>query len=261
MAAVGEVPGDARRWGLGDVWLGIAGSIAVVILVGSAIIAVGGYDDFDEAPMWLFSLANAPLHLTMLVVAVWAVTTKGRGVVNDLGLEFKVNDIGTGLLAGVLAQFILVPAVTYPIIWATNTDSDEISESARELADRATNAPGVIALVFTTVILAPVVEEIFFRGLAFEAYKKRRNLPWLEQVLPGRLRPNTASGRWNPWVAALLSSAIFSAVHFQPLLSPALFAAGLVFAWLAQRHQRLGAAIWAHAAFNATTVISLLAID
>ena len=261
MAAVGQIPGDARRWGLGDVWLGILGSIVVVVLVGSVIIAVGGYDDFDDAPMWLFSLANAPLHLTMLAVAVWAVTTKGRGVVPDLGLEFKAADIGTGILAGVLAQFILVPAVTYPIIWATDTDPDEISESARDLADRATTAPGVAALVFTTVILAPIVEELFFRGLAFEAYKKRRNLPWLERILPARIRPDTTSGRWNLWVAAILSSAIFSAVHFQPLLFPALFGAGLVFAWLAQRYQRLGAAIWAHAAFNATTVISLLALD
>ena len=74
-------------------------------------------------------------------------------------------------------------------------------------------------------------------------------------------RRDTTSARWNLWIAALLSSAIFSAVHFQPLLLPALFAVGLVFAWLAQRYQRLGAAIWAHAAFNATTVISLLVID
>lgn len=254
---IGPVPDDPRRWGLGDMWLGLAASIAAVAVIGSIALAAGGYDGLDDVPMWLFSLINAPLHLALALVAVWAVTEKGRGVIADLRFTFEGwQDAGTGVLVGVLAQIIVVPVVTVPVLWLIDRDLDDVGESARELADRANDPVGVVALVITTCILAPVVEEVFFRGLVFGAYKKRANLRWLARLVG---RPGLADGRrWNLAIAALFSSALFSAVHFNPLLFPALFAVGGVFAWLAQRYGRLGPAIWAHVAFNATTILALL---
>ena len=56
-----------------------------------------------------------------------------------------------------------------------------------------------------------------------------------------------------------VSSVIFGAVHLQPLQFPALVAVGVVFALLTLRSGRLGPAIFAHVAFNAVAVGSLLA--
>lgn len=257
----GPVENDDRRWGLGDMWLGLVTALVAVVVIGIAILAIGGYDDMDEAPGWLFFVANSPLHFGLAAIAIWAVTTKGRGVVRDLGWQFKRSDIGVGLVSGVLAQFILVPLLTLPVVWLTNTDTEKVREPAEDLADRAINAPGVVALVLTTAVLAPVVEELFFRGLVFGSYRKRRNLPWLATMLPERWRPDVDSGKWNLWVGAVLSSAIFSIIHPSPILWPALFGVGMVFAWLVQKYGRLGPAIWSHAAFNGTTVIVLLALD
>jgi membrane protease YdiL (CAAX protease family) len=96
-------------------------------------------------------------------------------------------------------------------------------------------------------VLAPIAEELFFRGLLYGAIRKRGDF----------LR----SDRKTIWFSIIVSSAIFSAIHFQLLLFPALFVVGIIFAWIYEKYQRLAPAIWAHIGFNATTLLSLLVLD
>lgn len=250
---------DTRRWGLGDAWIGIVASQLAAAFIGGIILAVGGYDAVDDVPMVVFALMNLPLHLTLAGVAIGVSRAKGRGPVRDFRISSHWKDAPSGLLIGVAMQFLLVPAVTLPFIWLFGKDLDDVGESARELADRADDTAGVIALIVVVGIVAPLVEELFFRGLLFEGYRKRRNLRWLELLLPPSRRPDTTSERWNLGVAVIFSSFIFSIVHFQLILVPALFAVGVVLAVMTHRTGRLGPAIWAHAAFNATTLVTLLA--
>lgn len=260
IATVGPRPGDPRSWGLGDVWAIFVLANLVVGIVVSLALASGGYDSTDDMPFWMFGVVNAPLPLALAGLSVWAVTVKGRGPVADLGLEFRGEDVGRGFLTGVVAQLLVVPALTYPFVWLFDVDTEEISETARELADRATNPAGVVTLIVTVCILAPLCEEIFFRGLLMQSYRKRRNLPWLAAMIPARRRPDVDGRRWNLVISIVLSSALFGIVHFQdPILWPALAGAGAIFAWLAHRSGRLGPAIWAHFGFNFTTVVALLA--
>lgn len=67
-------------------------------------------------------------------------------------------------------------------------------------------------------------------------------------------RPYIASGHRSPVCGVAL---FFGLTHFQPLLLPPLVAAGIVFGVCAWRTGRLGLAVVAHAAFNASTVIAL----
>ncbi len=83
---------------------------------------------------------------------------------------------------------------------------------------------------------APIVEELFFRGLVLRSLERRFGTVW----------------------AVVGSSAIFAATHFEPLQFIALFVFGLVAALLAVRTGRLGPSMFAHLAFNATTVVILL---
>jgi membrane protease YdiL (CAAX protease family) len=90
---------------------------------------------------------------------------------------------------------------------------------------------------------APVVEELFFRGLVLRSLQRRF--------------PDTA--------AVPLSAVVFGLAHLQALSAAGLLvvvtsltALGVVLALLAVRSGRLGPAMWAHATFNAFTVVVLL---
>ena len=111
----------------------------------------------------------------------------------------------------------------------------DVSEPARELVDKATGF-GVFLLFLVVVVGAPLVEELFFRGLTLKAFEKK---------MSSRL-------------ALVLSSLFFAIAHLQLIQFPALFLFGLVAGYLVKKYDRLGRAVWAHVGFNATTVIALL---
>lgn len=254
-------PTDEPRWGLGEALVGLILSQVAAGVVASVLLLGGDWDSMDDAPMWVTALATLALQATLAAVAVWATVNKGFGLVRDFAVRVAWSDVGTGVLLGVLAQLVLVPAVTFPLLWLTDTDVDEVSRSARELTDRATTPVGVVSLVIAVGVVAPIVEEVFFRGLLFGAFKKRDNLFWRRarnaHAVPDA-QQSARDRRQNVLVAGIASSVIFGLIHFQPLLIPALSAVGGLFAWLAHRYGRLGPAIWAHAGFNMTTLLSLL---
>lgn len=89
--------------------------------------------------------------------------------------------------------------------------------------------------VVAAVVMAPIVEELVFRGLLFQSLHRRVGL----------------------WPAALLSSAFFTAVHIevtQPLYSGGLFLLGVLFALALVRSGSLLVPIAAHAVFNGISV-------
>jgi membrane protease YdiL (CAAX protease family) len=124
------------------------------------------------------------------------------------------------------------------LLEALGWDGDrDLSAEARELTDKATDAVGVVLLVLVVVVLAPIIEELFFRGLLLRSLERR-------------------VGRWG---ALIISSLVFGAVHLQALQFLALTVIGLVLGWLTQHFGRLGPAIWAHVAFNGVATALLLA--
>ncbi|HEX4901587.1 MAG TPA: type II CAAX endopeptidase family protein [Acidimicrobiales bacterium] len=181
------------------------------------------------------ALLQAPLWLGLLGVPLLATRLRGGGPRRDLGLWTTVRDAPRGLAIGVACQLVLVPIVTLPVFLLTDADQADLEEPARELTDKAQGA-GVLLLVLVVVVMAPLAEEVFFRGM-------------LQRTL-ARSMPI--------WPAMILASVLFGVSHFQPLQLPALAAFGLVLSLLVHRSGRLGPAIWAHVGFNATTVVALL---
>ncbi len=231
---------DAPRWGLGDAAGGWFAAQVASVLVGSAVLAAAGYTATEsadgEVPLWVMGLQLLPLWLILVGTVWYAGQVKGRGVVADFRARIQAVDVPLGVVVGVLAQLIVVPLVSLPVLWLTNTDADDLSERAVGLGDRA-DTPGRVALLFLLVaVIAPIVEELFYRGLLLRSLEK------------------TFDTRW----AVIGSSLIFGAIHFQALEMVALSAAGLIFAILAVRFDRLGPAVVAHIAFNATTVVHLV---
>jgi membrane protease YdiL (CAAX protease family) len=84
-------------------------------------------------------------------------------------------------------------------------------------------------------VVAPVVEELFFRGLVLRSLERRVGTAW----------------------AVVGSAVAFGLAHFELLQLPALVGVGVVCGVLAVRTGRLGPGIFVHAAFNAVAVATL----
>jgi membrane protease YdiL (CAAX protease family) len=184
----------------------------------------------------MIALQYPPLWLGFVGVPVWAAATKGGGWVRDFRVRVKLLDVPLGLVSGVVAQLVLVPLVSWPVLQLTGTDSDDLGQLARDLGEKADSTVGIVLLFVVVAIGAPIAEELFFRGLVLGSLQKRFGAVW----------------------AVIGSSVFFGATHFQALQFAALTAAGAVFALLVVRTGRLGPAIIAHMAFNAVTVIHVV---
>lgn len=231
-------------------------AIALVLTSAAVVAALGATDheSSEDFPLWLTSLVNLPLQVTLVVVVVLTTSILGQGIVRDLALRMRWTDVPRGLAWGLGLQLFTGLAITYPVFRLFGRDLDEAGNAARELTDRADGPVAVIALVFTVAIMAPLSEELFYRGLLFGAFRKRANLANLPGV-------DTSGHRWNAWYAALANGVLFAIVHPDPWLWPALGFLGVVLARIVEKSGRLGLAIWTHVGFNTVTVVNLLLLD
>lgn len=183
----------------------------------------------------LVALLAGQVAFWVVLVATVLYEAPGRGtpIADRLGLRFRWVDVPAGLIVGVATQLVLIPALYLPFRGVI--DDDDLSGPARDLLDGVEGA-GLIAMALSVIIVAPVVEELFFRGLLLQAMERR----------------------WGATTAIAGSSVFFGATHFQPLQLPGLALAGAVFATAAVRTRRLGPAVTVHAAFNATTFVALV---
>lgn len=122
-------------------------------------------------------------------------------------------------------------------------------ESAQEVADVLSSLESTAAQITTivvAVVLAPVIEEVIFRGVLLKALWKRSRR-----------------------VAMAISALVFALFHLLGLdparfleaaaiVLPQLFIVGLILAWITFRSRRLGPAIFLHSGFNLLAAIALL---
>lgn len=161
-----------------------------------------------------------PAHERRLVVAL---KHSARGAIG-LGVT-----IGVGLVIGA-GTIILIGSAIDPVVDRRLDDVEEI-----------TGTGWMIALsVFAVVVLAPLGEELLFRGL----------------LLRGMVR------RLRFWPAAAITSLLFAAAHADSYLlwprAVSLFLTGLVLAWL-YRWRGYWASVTAHATVNVAAAIALIA--
>lgn len=231
-AGEGEV-----RWGLGDALGGTLLTILVPSLVVWAVVAAAGRQELGEVSLGETALLQIPLWAGLLGAPLWSSYRKGRRSLGvDFGLRMRWTDVPLGLAVGLAAQLVLVAlvAVLYQLL---GVDLDKVGSAAQELTSGATDVVGVVLLVSIVAVAAPVLEELFYRGLWLRSLERRLGRGW----------------------AVLASSVLFGAIHAQPYDLPALIGFGAVAALLTVSTGRLGPAIWAHVAFNLTAVVFLLA--
>lgn len=241
-----DAPAPPPAWGLGEVAIAAVATLVLQQVVAALILAAAGVEvpegdtAADVASLAVIALLQTSLWFGMLGSVV--VVLRRRRIsdpVRALGLRVRALDVPTGAAIGVACQLLLVPLVSWPWTTLLGREGDELREPACRLADKADNPLGIVLLFLITVVGAPIVEELFFRGFAQRAAVARLGRP----------------------IGVVVISVVFGLTHFQLLQLPALIAFGVVLGVLADRTGRLGPSIAAHMAFNATTVVTLVLLS
>ena len=160
-----------------------------------------------------------------------------HGLARGLGLSLRhwVYDS----LRGIVGYLVIVPACIglYALTERLAPRSaEEVHLFLRQLPGEA--LAWKIVIVFCAVVVAPVAEEVFFRGL-----------------IQSMLRRYTRA----PWLAILLTSAFFALQHPQWKDMPTLFALSVALGYNYERCGRLLPSILAHALFNGANIWLLFA--
>jgi membrane protease YdiL (CAAX protease family) len=228
------VDDDPPRWGLGHA---IVGYVVAYLLAGVFVGVYASLADLREGDRSLGLAIASLLGLwTGMAGAVWLAARRGTGsLVREFGLSFRWSDLPIGAAAGVLSQLVLVPLLYLPFQWNDPTLNERLQEPAEELTDLA-HGPAFLLLAVLITVGAPLVEELFFRGV-------------LQQSLIRRIG--------QPVLAVGITALAFGLAHYQPLQLLGLIAFGVVLGLLAWRTGRLGPGIVAHVFFNLVTVVAL----
>jgi membrane protease YdiL (CAAX protease family) len=216
-AAQPQVP-----WTMRDVWLGLV--LCLVWLLVSL-----GVSFAREFYAWEMDIGYFLLIWEfVLILPAWWLTIRKYGLRWDsLGLrDFDLTSlaIGCGLMV-----FTFGFNFFYNLFLLFNN-----MQSNLEISELFSEFSSPWLLFATGILIAPLVEEIFFRGFLFTGLREKYG--WI--------------------TAALVSAFLFSIVHLQPIAMPPIFLLGLVFAYLYQRTESIWPAVIMH---FVTNTISLTA--
>lgn len=165
------------------------------------------------------------LFYTILFAAIWVVAIR-RHRTDWTTLGFRSVDARSlGTLLGAVAVVVISANIV--------VRSFVHLPRAQDLFFFGRQPREVVLMVMLVLVVAPLGEEVLFRGF----------------LLQGLAR------RWGFWPAAVVTSAVFALAHIWPYLYVPIFIMGLSFAWLFWRTGSLWASVAAHATMNATSLL------
>lgn len=205
LSAVVEMVSDAAGYALGDTWVGAA-YMAMLVISAAAAFAVG---------------------LVLL-------SGRARECGQDWRqIGYRTASVGTDVLRGVAGFLGSLPFLTVAVLIAfvlSNTLFKHFPTPEQPFGDIISRG-GVLELVlvfFAASVVAPIVEETFFRGVLYTALR----------------------GRMGVWPSVFLSSAIFAVIHPLPGGFLQIFALACVFALLRERSGSLLPSMVCHSVYN-----------
>ncbi|WP_319590303.1 CPBP family intramembrane glutamic endopeptidase [uncultured Draconibacterium sp.] len=139
---------------------------------------------------------------------------------------------------------IFIPVVTF--LWGAHNILEDVNIWVEkmlpappwfwELFDRIFEGDyGFMGAFLKVAVVAPVVEELIFRGLIFNGFRKN----------------------YNGFVAVFMSALLFSLFHLNPWQMPATFLLGLLLGWLMLRTKNILVAIIGHSINNAMVLLTV----
>jgi len=195
-----------------------------------------------QTDFWLLVISAAFMEIPALILIAFFL--RQHNITWKDAFGFHTTEPATAVAYGVLAGALFVPAG-----WALESLSGYLMELVHlnakdqqiieELQDPTLNLPEKAVLGMIVVFIAPLAEEMLFRGLLYPALKQL--------------------GR--PRMALWASSALFALVHFNVETFMPLLIFALVLVRLYETFQNLLAPVVAHALFNAANFMTLIFQD
>ena len=212
-------------WSITDTWIGV---VLLVLISGGMVAALFlglKREYFQNIGVLLLELVYL---LPIVLIFAWR-----RISWKHLGFgTFRINvvGIGCGLLLGGYSIILLHNWLL--TIFGVDTQGDQIFQMFDQLETPAW-------LFVVGAIVAPIVEEIFFRGFLFQGFRQKYG--------------------WMP--ALFLSSAIFGAAHLDPVSLIPTFVLGCVLAVVYHRSNSVWPGILFHAAINSFSLCAVYVIS
>jgi uncharacterized protein len=220
-------------WGLAEVLVTLVIIFVLYNTLGVVLLLLNENGVFGGNPVFYSYLAYALFFCPLIAFSAWFIVRRHHRGWKELG--FQWGRTGRTLLvsgAGGLAAlafsygaFFLIALIFYLIAGRSPVSAE--SQHIRDLGG------GSVALVIlVTVVLAPIFEELFFRGLLYPALRRRVGYK----------------------VAIFIDGLIFGILHFQPLFMISLILVGIVLAYIYEKTDSLFAPILTHAFYNLVVI-------
>jgi membrane protease YdiL (CAAX protease family) len=207
-------------WGPATVGIGVLAAVALLTLVGGAVAVLQP----ESEEVGRIVAAQAVLGASLIAAPFLAARATGEAMgLAQLGLRAPQRSVLWGFAA--YGAYLL-----FAILYATLITEPQQEDVTRGLgADEGT--VGLVIAGLLIVGLAPIAEEVFFRGFMFGGFRRSMSL----------------------WPAAIASGVIFGVIHAPtgPTAVPPLIVLGVALGWLYERTGSIWPAIGVHAVNNA----------
>jgi membrane protease YdiL (CAAX protease family) len=213
--------GNSRQlsvpWTTRDVWLGI-------VAFGAWLVVAIGFAVFMLLLSWQINLGLFVTlwELPLVVPAWWFTVRKYKVGWRALGVRsFSADFLGIGVV-------LLILAMGFNLVYNVVLSQFDL-ESQMDLVALFEDLSSPWLLLVGGIVVAPVVEELFFRGFVFAGLRERYG--------------------WRK--AGLISAGLFAVLHFQPLMVVPILLLGMIFAYLYHRSGSIWPAVIVHVLTNA----------
>lgn len=232
---VEQPPSDAsapdpppHRWGL---W----SYVVIEVLFLAVSFAIGWLLIGPEGPTALAVILGLSVPTVLAAGAALLVTRiRGNGPRIDLGLHWTSRDVGIGLLFGFGGLVLSIPA---SLVFVAVVGEENATTAVGQAFDGIEVGWPVALLVFVLVaFVAPLCEEIVYRGLLWGAVTKHGA---------------------NRWVAFAITTVLFAVAHLELTRTPLLLVVALPIGLARVFTGRLPASIVAHQVNNLVPALGL----
>lgn len=214
------------------------GTTALQLFVRHILGTLGGWRD-QFLDNFIYCIGAS---ITIVVILAIARRTFARGL---RGFGLRPRTIGRDFAWACVDLFAVWPIVLAMIVLTIEIGTALYGKQFQipqhmelELITESTSLPLQILIFFLAVVIAPIVEEMLFRGL-------------IQTTLRSYFR--------RPWLVIALTSALFASVHANGTHQPALFALAMGLGYAYEKSGSLFRPIFMHALFNGITIAAALA--
>lgn len=251
-------PTTTLDWKRADLWGpprvrqwtgGVIVQAALLVVIASLVAGVPAIWMLYRTDANPLTVLNHPVVLISGLVGLWVVfagyplrvsRTRGtRSLARDMGWAFERRDLLFGLLAGLglRGADVLIGLGVSALVELPESDNASWVTYPHPLAL-------TIFFILGAAVIAPALEELFFRGLLMRTFARLRRVP----------------ARFSNALAVAASSLMFGVMHLTGLHAGGLYVVtmtgliGAILAVITLRKGRLGPAVATHIVFNSTGV-------